>query len=87
MADRRVRKTGKDKNGNIISLCNGGESWSPRKEADAIYDIENGLHRYYVNEEGYESVIRVITRSNGTKFLRTDADAVSKNNLGNLPGC
>lgn len=47
MADRRVRRTGKDDDGDITSLCNSGESWSPRKKADAISDIKNGTRQTY----------------------------------------
>ena len=87
MADRRVRKTGKDSSREITKLCNDGEYWSPRSKADVINDIESKLHRYFVNEAGHESDIRVATTASGTKFLRTDADATSKNNLANLPDC
>jgi len=86
MADRRVRKTGKN-NGEITSLCNAGEYWSPRTKADAISDIEAGLHRYFVSEEGYESHVEVHKTTNGTKYLKTNADATSKNNLSKLPDC
>lgn len=86
MADRRVKKTGKN-NGEITSLCNAGEHWSPRSKAEAIADIEGGLHRYYVNEEGYESNVEVHKTASGTKYLKTNADATSKNNLSKLPDC
>jgi hypothetical protein len=86
MADRRVKKSGKNKDGDITKLCNAGESWSPRTKADAISDIEKGTHRYYVSEAGFETTVTVVS-SNGTKFLRTVADKSSKNNLDNLPDC
>lgn len=86
MADRRVTRSGKNRDGDITSLCKPGELWSPRNKAEAISDIENRIHRYYVNEAGYESDVIVATR-NGTKFLRTVADKSSKNNLDNLPNC
>jgi len=86
MARRRVKKTGKDSSGNITSLCNSAESWSPRSKADAIKDIEGGLHTYYVNEESYETVVKVVER-NGTKHLQTTSDGKDKNILGNLPDC
>jgi hypothetical protein len=87
MADRRVTKSGKDKDGNITKLCNAGDWWSPRSKADAISDIESKTHRYYVNEAGYETDIAVVERTDGTKFLRTTADKSNKNNLDNLPDC
>ena len=87
MADRRVTKSGKDRDGDITSLCNPGESWTPRSKADAISDIENKTHTYYVNEAGYRSEVRVYRGDYGKKHLRTDADRTSKNNLDNLPNC
>ncbi len=86
MAERRVKKSRKDNNGNITALCNPGEYWSPRQKSDAISDIETGNHSYYVEEAGYQSTVKVHQR-NGSKYLRTDADATSKNNLDNLPDC
>lgn len=83
MADRRVRQTGKDEDGDITSLCNTGEWWSPRAKADATSDIRSGAHSYYVEEAGYRSDVHVTSDGH----LRTDADETSKNNLDNLPDC
>ena len=83
MADRRVRQTGKDEDGDITALCNTGEWWSPRKKADAVSDIRGGVHSYYVDEAGYRTDIHVTADGH----LRTDADATSANNLDNLPDC
>lgn len=85
MADRRVRRSGKDQ-GDITSLCNPGEMWSPRAKADAISDIENGVHRYYVQEADDIAWVNVIDGPTG-KYLRTTADSSSNNNLDNLPNC
>lgn len=87
MADRRVKKSGKDKDGDITKLCSAGEAWSPRSKANVISDIEGNLHRYYVDEAGYATDVSVVKRTDGTKFLRTSADKTSKNNLDNLPDC
>ena len=86
MADRRVTQSGKDSQGDITNLCNPAYSWSPRSKANAIYDIENGNHRYYVREEGNGVWVHVVNGSTG-KYLRTTADSSSKNNLDNLPDC
>lgn len=83
MADRRVRRTGKDEDGDITSLCNSGESWSPRLKAEAISDIKNGTHSYYVNEGG--SRTKVLVTSDG--HLQTGPDSTTANNLDNLPDC
>jgi hypothetical protein len=84
-SERRVRKTGKNKEGDITSLC-GPEWWSPRLKAEAISDIEGGSYRYYVEEVAPKVYVQVIN-AGGTKHLRTTADTTSKNNLDNLPDC
>ncbi len=87
MAKRYVRATGKNSQGDITKLCNLGEYWSPRSKADAISDIETGSHEYWVNWAGSpETKIRVVSGSTG-KYLRTDRDTTSRNNLDDLPDC
>src|SRR4051812_180214 len=86
VADRAVRKTGKDADGDITSLCDDGMSWSPRKKADAIRDIESGTHSYYVPWTTGRTQIRVVQGPTG-KYLRTDRDATDRNNLDDLPNC
>jgi len=86
MADRPVRKTGKDKDGDITSLCNAGSSWSPRSKSGAISDIECGTHTYHVPWKSGKTNIRVVNGPNG-KYLRTDSDDTNKNNLDDLPDC
>ena len=88
MADRRVKASGKDKDGDITKLCNSGEAWSPRMKADAIDDIEAKRHRYYTQDRnGNQSDVHVVTKRDGTKYLRTDPDGKSEDNLDNLPDC
>ena len=87
MASRQVTKAGKDRDGDITKLCNGGATWSPRTKASAISDIENGTHRYFVKwNTGVETDIHVVNGPSG-KYLRTDRDSASKNNLDELPDC
>ena len=87
MARRAVIRTGKDKDGDIISLCNPEESWSPRSKQDAISDIESGTHIYYVPwTSGPHTEIEVVNGPRG-KYLRTRRDGTSGNNLDNLPDC
>lgn len=86
MADRAVRKTGKDKDGDITSLCDDGVSWSPRRKADAISDIKNGVHTYHVPWKSGRTEIRVVNGAHGD-YLRTDRDNTEKNNLLDLPDC
>lgn len=86
MADRAVRQTKKDTDGDILALCDSGSSWSSRYKADAIRDIEAGLHSYFVPWQSGRTEIRVVNGATG-KYLRTDQDSTSKNNLDDLPDC
>lgn len=86
MARRQVTRTGKDRQGNIISLCKPGEAWSPRSSSLCISDIESGTHSYYVSWPEKETEIRVVNGTTG-KYLRTDRDATTRNNLDDLPDC
>jgi uncharacterized protein DUF3892 len=86
MTDRAVRKTGKDQDGDITKLCDSGQAWSPRSKADAIRDIENGIHTYHVPWESGRTEIHVVNGASG-KYLRTDRDDTSKNNLDDLDDC
>jgi hypothetical protein len=87
MADRRVTATRKDREGDILALCNSGQVWSPRQKADAIRDIENGMHAYFVQwPGGQRTEIHVVNGRTG-KYLRTDRDNTERNNLDDLPDC
>lgn len=48
MARREVTHSRKGSDGDITALCNPGAPWSPRSKADAIADIESGIHQYFV---------------------------------------
>lgn len=87
MAQRSVTRSGKDKGGDITRLCCPGEYWSPRAKWDAIEDIETGTHRYAVPwADGKVTEIHVVDGATG-KYLRTDRDGTTKNNLDDLPDC
>lgn len=87
MAERLVTNSGKDNDGDITALCNSSTTWSPRKKADAIDDIELGTHKYYTSgSTGSKTYIRVVNGENG-KYLRTDSDSTERNNLDDLPDC
>ena len=81
--DRRVKSTKKDRSGNIVALCNPGQSWSPRRKADVIRDINSSKKSYYVQELTQRRYVRVV----GPDTLLTTDDTTSKNNLDNLPVC
>ena len=87
MAKRYVTQTRKDRDGDITALCNPTEWWSPQMKADAINDIESGSHSYWVRWSSVkETRIDVVNGPTG-KYLRTDKDATTKNNLDDLPDC
>ncbi len=87
MAKRYVRATGKNTQGDITKLCNSGQSWSPRSKADAIADIDGGVHEYWVNwANSPETKILVVKGATG-RYLRTDRDTTTRNNLDDLPDC
>ena len=86
MEERRVTHSGKDQDGDITALCNPSTFWSPREKWDAISDIENKRHSYYILEGGKRTGIHVVDGPSG-KYLRTDPDTTTKNNLDDLPDC
>ena len=91
MASRAVGKTRKDRDGDILALCdeNDGAFWSPRLKRDAIADIESRLHSYYVQWSGGggRTDIHVVNDPVKGKYLRTDRDSTARNNLDDLPDC
>lgn len=87
MADRQVTATRKDRDGDILALCNAGQVWSPRLKADAIRDIDSRAHTYFVQRPGGRRTdIHVVDGPSG-KYLRTDPDNTEGNNLDELPDC
>lgn len=87
MADRQVTRSGKDKDGDITKLCNSNEWWSPRMKNDAISDIENRTHSYYTTTPGGKRANIIVVKAGSGKYLRTDQDTTTTNNLDNLPDC
>lgn len=85
MAERRVTKSGKDREGDITSLCG---SWGKENKDSVIRQLEASppTHRYYVEEEQPSVDVRVVNGL-GRKYLRTTPDATSKNNLDKLLDC
>ena len=84
MARRRVIRTFKNQDGDIIALCNPGR-WRRTKD-EVINDIERGQHSYYVHEAGEPVDIHVVER-HGVKHLRTNPDSHPDNNLDALRTC
>lgn len=81
----RVNRTGKDKDGDITSLC--GAGWV-RSKRDAIRDIESGVQSYYVEDNrGRQAAVQVVKDPSKGKYLRTDPNSNCSDNLDNLPDC
>lgn len=85
MADRRVKKTGKDNQGDITSLCG---DWGSVTKATAISEISvTKANSYYVQDAmARRADVMVVNGSTG-KYLRTDPNATCSDNLDNLPDC
>jgi len=87
MAQRKITGTKKDNDGDILALCNSGEYWSPVSKEQAIREIDGGVNTYYTYIDGKNAEIIVVKNPNGGKFLRTNKDSSTKNNLAELPDC
>ncbi len=87
MSRRRVTHTGKDSDGDITRLCNAEELWCVRTTTDAIEDIDSRQHSYFIRDDkGNEVDIRVVDDPAG-RYLRTNRDESTANNLDDLPNC
>jgi hypothetical protein len=86
MADRLVTNTRKGYDGDILCLCNPKESWSPRFKNDAIKEIENNIHNYFIISEDNQISIKVILK-NGSKHLVAMDQSTNNNILDNLTNC
>lgn len=87
MADRQVTHAHRNEQGDILAVCwkdPAGLKYTDRP--NVIADIESGTHRYYVHEQALAVWVLVRTR-NGVKYITTEADSMSRNNLDNLPLC
>ena len=84
MADRRVKRTGKDPDGDITRLCG---DWGSATKAQAISHIEGRIHTYYVQDHlARRADVQVVSGPTG-KYLRTDPNSNCSDNLDNLPNC
>lgn len=84
MADRRVTKTGKDRDGDITSLCG---AWGSTTKSTAISEIGNGTNSYYVQDDRYRRAdVHVVNGPTG-KYLRSDPNSSCSDNLDSLPDC
>lgn len=82
-----MTKTEKDKDGDITAPCNPMYYWSPRAKSEAIKDIETGSYNYFVQIPGEGKVYIEVVKGENGKYLRTDRDKTTRNNLDELPDC
>lgn len=78
--DRRIKATKKDRDGNIVALCNPGQNWSPRRTKDIVRDINSGAKSYYVQDQDRRFYVRSIS---GVLQAGQDPD----DTLDRLPTC
>lgn len=86
MADRRVRQTGKDRDGDITAMCG---DWGRVSKSTAISEIDATppKHTYFVQDgQGRRANVHVANGSTG-KYLRTDPNSSCSDNLQSLPSC
>lgn len=85
MIERTVTKIKRNKEGDIVALCNSGSYWSPRNLTNVISDIEVFKFKYYVKwGDGKVTNIELIDGPSG-KYLRTKLKKSSRNDLFALP--
>jgi hypothetical protein len=70
----------------IGGLNDNGTKWKLSLD-DAIKGIQNGTYKFYVRKSGYNVNVIVAETSLGNKYLKTEADTTSSNNLLELPEC
>ncbi|MDR6568302.1 DUF3892 domain-containing protein [Chitinophaga ginsengisegetis] len=69
----------------IGGLNDNGTRWK-LTEDEAIKSIEQGKHQFFVNVNG-RNVNVIIALHDKRKYLKTESDGYSPNNLLNLPEC
>lgn len=79
----RILRVRKDDKGDILAVFT--ELYMVKTVAEVVRDIENKTATYYVQEQTPRAEVHVVTEYNGKKYIRTNADRTSKNNLDNLP--
>ena len=63
-----------------------GGTWGKHSEADAIYNIEHSVYEYYVQKNGHK-VKLIVSGRNGVKYVKTENDGDTPDNLLSLPNC
>jgi hypothetical protein len=84
MTDRRVKRSGKDRDGDITSLCG---DWGSVTKATAIREIDGRANTYFVQDARLRRAdVQVVNGPTG-RHLRTDPNSSCSDNLDSLPDC
>jgi hypothetical protein len=85
MVDRRVKRAGKDEDGDITSICG---DWGNVTKATAITDLTPPVTNTCFVQDGLgrRADVQVVNGPTG-KYLRTDPNSNCSDNLDNLPDC
>jgi hypothetical protein len=84
-----INKTDRQNRWERISHVGGVNSDGTRwrlAEPDAISGIEGDKYHFYTHVDGVSAWV-IITTHNGRKYLKTEADTTTKDNLLSLPEC
>lgn len=82
--ERRVTRTGKDRDRDITALCG---SWGRVSKETAIYQIDNRLRRYFVEDRFGRRANVIVVNGPRSRHLRTDPNSSCTDNLDSLPNC
>lgn len=85
--NRKVTKTIKNQNGDIVALCNESELWSPKLKSVVIPEIELNINRYYIIIDHKEIDIHIFKNSSENKMLLATIPDSNENILFSLPDC
>ena len=67
-------------------IRNIGGEWGKTSQSSAINDIETNTHTYHVRV-GYNDVKVIVATHLGNKYLKTENDTTTVDNLLSLPEC
>ena len=67
-------------------IRNIGGDWGTIPESDAIRHIEQGVYNYHVRVNGYDVKVIIATHE-GRKYLKTETDSTTVDNLLSLNEC
>jgi hypothetical protein len=64
-----------------------GGAWGRHSEDEAIQHIDSGANTYYTTGDGLTAKVLVVKHSGGKRYLKTDSDTTTRDNLLSLPEC